>query len=54
MGGGDGRGERFESERQRTIVLTFDTPEQAADWDRLDDAQALAAVVDLRRVGSVR
>lgn len=31
--GGDGRSERFESARQRTVILTFDTPEDAAAWD---------------------
>lgn len=32
--GGDGRSERFESARQRTVVLTFATPEAADAWDR--------------------
>lgn len=49
MPGGDGRAERFESDRQRTIVLTFETPEEAADWDRLEDGQALAFALDMRR-----
>lgn len=31
--GGDGRSERFESARQRTIVLTFDSAESAQAWD---------------------
>lgn len=31
--GGDGRSERVESARQRTIILTFDTPEDAQAWD---------------------
>lgn len=32
--GGDGRSERFGSARQRTVVLTFATPEAADAWDR--------------------
>lgn len=32
--GGDGRSERFESARQRTVVLTFATPKAADAWDR--------------------
>lgn len=31
--GGDGRSERFQSTRQRTIVLTFATPAAAQAWD---------------------
>lgn len=31
--GGDGRSERFESARQRTVILTFETPEAAQAWD---------------------
>lgn len=31
--GGDGRSGRVESARQRTIIVTFPTPAEAAAWD---------------------
>lgn len=46
MSGVDRRSEeRPTSAPQRTIVLTFETPEAADAWDRLDDAQAVAALL---------
>jgi hypothetical protein len=42
----DGRDTRLSSERQRTLVLTFDTSEAAVEWDGLDDEQALRWLID--------
>lgn len=33
------------STRQRIIVVTFDTPVEATEWDELDDITALATLV---------
>jgi len=33
------------STRQRIIVVDFDTPAEAAEWDELDDVTALATLM---------
>lgn len=38
--------DQFGSARQRVIVLTFNTPEEADAWDDLDTAQALNSLRD--------
>lgn len=48
--GGDGRSERFESARQRTVILTFATTDEADAWDEAGQPLSVAAVADVTEV----